>query len=409
MALRQIDAARIVERLEQLFALGEPPHANRPGLGEAEERALELVSDWMREAGLAVERDSAGNLYGRLAGRETGTPEVWTGSHLDTVPAGGRYDGALGVVAGVEAVQQLAGRGVPRRTVAVIAFRDEEGWRFGSGLFGSRAVSGQVGAGELSDADGGGVTRGDALAALGLTREPASWSQPLPSAYIELHVEQGPRLAESGHAVGCVTGIAAMWGGRASFAGHAGHAGTTPMARRADAGLAAASSMIAIRDLAAALPGAVATVGEVRLTPGADNVIPGRAMITLDLRSPDDPTLDRLRRGVEEVCRERARADHCEASVSTDWQQPARVMHQAVVGAIRRSARSAGALLPELASGAGHDAGALAAASVPTGMIFARSLAHGVSHSPREHTDVEAIEISTRVLAGAIAELAGFD
>src|SRR5215210_5108714 len=218
----------LLERLEQLYAIGGGQGANRLGGSAQEDEAHELVAGWMREAGLEVERDEAGNLYGRLAGRRPELPEVWTGSHLDSVPGGGRFDGALGVVGGLEAVER-AGR--QQRTLTVVAFREEEGCR-GPGCVGSRALCSR----ELD---------------------------PAPAAFVELHIEQGPQLEAAGAPLGVVTGIAATARGEVVFDGRAGHAGTTPMGSRADALVAAAEFVLRLRDAAAAVDRAVATVGRI--------------------------------------------------------------------------------------------------------------------------------------------------
>src|SRR2546426_1712952 len=182
-------SSRALSRLEELFAIGGGPPANRPALSAAEEEAFALAARWMEEAGLVVSSDPAGNLYGRLVGARPELPEVWTGSHLDSVPEGGRFDGPLGVLGGLEAIERI---GRQDRTLTVVAFRDEEGWRFGRGCFGSRALYGQLEPGELETRDAAGVALREAVgrdlpAAGGLARPPA--------AYLELHIEQGPVLA----------------------------------------------------------------------------------------------------------------------------------------------------------------------------------------------------------------------
>ena len=207
---------RVLERLDRLYAIGGGPGANRLGGTREEDEAHELVAGWMREAGLEVEVDAAGNLFGRLRGRRPELPEVWTGSHLDSVPNGGRFDGALGVVGGLEAVERLGQR---ERTLVVIAFRDEEGCT-GPGCRGSRSLcSGRL--------------------------------DPVPAAFVELHIEQGPRLEAAGAPLGVVTGIAATARGKVVFEGREGHAGTTPMPQRDDALVAAAELVLRLRDAAA--------------------------------------------------------------------------------------------------------------------------------------------------------------
>jgi acetylornithine deacetylase/succinyl-diaminopimelate desuccinylase-like protein len=346
---------RVLARLDELYAIGGGAGANRLGGSDEEDRAHELLATWMREAGLEVEVDAAGNSFGRLRGRRPELPEVWTGSHLDSVPDGGRFDGALGVVGGLAAVER-AGR--QERTLTVVAFRDEEGWN-GPGCVGSRA-----------------------LCSRGL--------EPAPFAFVELHVEQGPRLDAAGAPLGVVTGIVATARGEVVFEGREGHAGTTSMADRADALVAAAEFVLRLRDAAASVDGAVATVGRVAVEPGASNVIPARVVVSVDVRAPDEGRVGEVSKVVPaELTRTAAVA-----------------MASGPSGALRDELELRGLPAAELPSGAGHDAGVLAAAGVPTAMLFVRSLNGGISHSPDEHSADEDVELAVSVLAGALERLA---
>jgi hydantoinase/carbamoylase family amidase len=308
----------------------------------------------MREAGLEVEIDPDGNLIGRVPVTVTGTVpvtvtetgEIWTGSHLDTVPRGGRFDGALGVVAGIEAVER-AGVG------AVVAFRGEE-----VGCIGSRALVAREG--------------------------------PLPRAFVELHIEQGPVLERAGAPLGLVTGIAGYARGELVIEGRAGHAGTTPMDARDDALVAAAEAILHIRDAARAIDGAVATVGQVEIEPGASKVIPGRVRLSVDVRAPDRERLDALLEAVG-----------LEPGAGVD---PVR-MDELCCGVLREEVDRLVLPVVELSSGAGHDAGVLAAAGVPAGMLFVRSLNEGISHSPDELSSEEDVALTVDVLAGALGRL----
>ncbi len=225
---------RIERRLDELYAIGGGPGANRPHGSAAEDEAHELAASWLAEAGLEVEVDRHGNLFGHAqvsdTVSDTGARPVWTGSHLDTVPRGGRFDGSLGVVAAIEAVERVG-------VGSVVVFRGEE-----VGCIGSRAL----------------VASGN----------------PLPRAFLELHVEQGPVLAAADASLGVVTGIVGYARGELVLDGRAGHAGTTPMAGRDDALVAAAAEILRIRDAALGIEGAVATVGQVEVEPGGANVIP---------------------------------------------------------------------------------------------------------------------------------------
>jgi acetylornithine deacetylase/succinyl-diaminopimelate desuccinylase-like protein len=332
---------RVLERLEELYAIGGGPGANRVGDSDGEQRAHDLAASWMREAGFEVEVDLAGNLVGRV-----GDARVWTGSHLDSVPQGGKFDGVLGVVAGIEAVERV-GAG------AVVAFRDEERGCVGSGAF---------------------VARRDSL----------------PDCFLELHVEQGPVLERQGAPLGVVTAIAAMARGEQVFEGEAGHAGTTPMAGRNDALCAAAEYVLHVRDAAARIDGAVATVGRIEVEPDAVNVIPARVRLTVDARAPDRERLDALLQALE-----------LDIPPMLEPVQMADGPRAALAAEVERL----GLPLVELPSGAGHDAAVLAAAGVPTGMLFVRSLNGGISHSPDELSSPEDVELAVEALAGAIATL----
>lgn len=337
---------RIFERLDEIYAIGGGRGANRPFGSAEEDEAHELAAGWMQEAGLDLERDSAGNLVGRFPG-EGG--EIWAGSHLDSVPEGGRFDGPLGVVAAIEALERI---GPQARPLAVVVFRGEE-----VGCVGSRA---RCEAGSL------------------------------PEAFVEVHVEQGPRLAAAGAPLGVVTGIVGYVRGEVAFHGVAGHAGTTPMEDRQDALCAAAAFVLHVRDAARSIEGAVATVGRVEVEPGAANVIPGRVSVSVDGRAPDGDRLDYL-----------VAAIGFEPSLRVE---PV-AMDESVRAALRAEVERLGLPVVELASGAGHDAGILAAHGVRAGMLFVRSLAGGVSHSPDEESSPEDVALAVDVLAGALERL----
>jgi acetylornithine deacetylase/succinyl-diaminopimelate desuccinylase-like protein len=327
---------RVLERLEELAAIGD-----RIGYSAEEDAAHQLAAGWFREAGLEVEVDAAGNLTGRIPG---GGRRVWTGSHLDTVPDAGRFDGTLGVVAGLEAVETL---GLPG--LGVVVFRDEE-----RGCVGSRGCAA------------------------------------LPDAYVELHIEQGPTLLAADAPLGVVTAIVGYVRGRRTFTGTAGHAGTTPMAVREDALVQAAEFVLHARDVARGIDGAVATVGQLTVEPGGTNVIPGRVVVSVDARAPDAERLDRLATALE-----------VEEQIRTEPSP----MAEEIRGALRAEVEALGLPVLELPSGAGHDAGILAAAGVPSGMLFVRSLNGGISHNPAELSSPEDIALAVDALTGALRRL----
>lgn len=344
---------RTLERLEELYAIGGGPGANRPHGSPAEDEAHRLAATWLEQAGLEVEVDRAGNLFGHTRTpcsvekvSDTVSDTVWVGSHLDTVPQGGRFDGALGVVSAIEAVES-AGAG------AVVVFRGEE-----VGCIGSRALC------------AGGAA--------------------LPRAFLELHVEQGPVLAARDVPVGVVTGIVGYARGEIVLEGRAGHAGTTPMVERDDALVAAASEIHRVRDAALAIPDAVATIGRVDVEPGGANVIPSRVRLSLDVRAPDS---DRLGALIEAI--------GFEPSYRVE---PSQFSGEAAK-ALRDAIEARGLPFVELPSGAGHDAGIMAAAGVDAAMLFVRSLNGGVSHSPEELSSEEDVALAVDVLTEALARL----
>jgi allantoate deiminase len=396
--------SRVLRRLEALFAIGAKQGANRPGLSAAEQQAHDLAAGWMAEAGLEVSVDAVGNLIGRARGSAPGLPEVWTGSHLDTVPNGGRFDGALGVVAGLEAV--AAASTEPRaRTIAVIAFRDEEGWRFGQGYFGSRALCGQFDPGELEARDASGTSIGQALTALGLP-PPGRSAGPLPGAFVELHIEQGNTLAERGLAVGVVSGIVAMAGLTVRFSGERGHAGGTAMTDRRDALVAAARFVLGAHSLARSDARWRATVGELTVSDQAANVIASDVTAAVDARAQSDEALDGLLIQLRGAADESARQSGCACETTVAWQEPAVTMTPAVTGVLAAAAGHRAADEIAATSWAGHDAGILATAGVAADMLLVRAGRAGLSHSPYETVAAADIAAAVETLARALADLA---
>ncbi|MFL5930259.1 MAG: M20/M25/M40 family metallo-hydrolase [Gaiellaceae bacterium] len=340
---------QLAERLDEVYRIGGGVGANRVGGTREEDEACDLVAGWMEDAGLEVERDARGNVIGRLRGERPELPEVWTGSHLDSVPEGGKFDGPLGVLAGLEAVTAV---GRAQRTLGVVVFRDEE-----TGCHGSRWR----------------VEHGS-----------------LPGSYVELHIEQGPRLERAGAPLGIVTGIVSYARRRVGFTGAAGHAGTKPMDAREDALCKAAEYVLRVRDAAAAIDGAVGTVGVLEVEPGAVNVIPRAVNLTVDARAPDAARLGRLLSDLD---------------LEPEPVVPAAPMAESVRRVLRDEVERLGLPVVELPSGAGHDAGVLATAGVETGMLFVRSLNEGVSHSPDEHSNDADITLAVDVLTATLKRL----
>ena len=392
---------RLMERLDALARhTDEPGRLTRLYLTPAHRRASAALSAWMREAGMSVRVDPLATLIGRYEGRDPGLPAVLVGSHIDTVRDAGKYDGALGVLAGLTAVEELSRRGerLPF-AVEVVAFGDEEGVRFPSTLSSSRALAGTLSPEVLSCADGSGVKLADALIAFGCDPERLSEAARSPDevlAYIEPHIEQGPVLEEMGRPIGIVTAINGIRRLAVTITGEAGHAGTVPMSLRRDSLAAAAEMVLAVERTGRRHDGVVATVGRIEAHPGAVNVIPGRTSFTIDLRAASDELRDacvaEVRAAIEEIAARR----NCTAGISLMHTEPATTCAPAITAALTQAIEAEGMAPVALTSGAGHDAMAVAALC-PVGMLFVRC-AGGVSHNPAESITTEDAEACMRVL-----------
>lgn len=405
-----IDAERLWERLMQLGTIGRQAEGGvtRLSFSPEERAAKDLVTRFMQEAGLAVREDEIGNLIGRKEGKNPAAPVVLVGSHIDSVPNGGDFDGPLGVLAGVEILQAMNERGVEtEHPIEVIAFTDEEGTRFGYGMLGSRALGGRLQIEELEAQDEEGLSIAEAMRQNGLDpaqigramREPGSVK-----AYVELHIEQGKVLESRGLSVGVVNGIAGPIWVKFTLEGEAGHAGTTPMTMRRDPLAAASEIMLVIEREAARTNSTVGTVGKLQVFPGGANVIPGRVEFTLDLRDVDEAVRTRVEENIlreaKEICQRRG-----VKLLVEDLQRMAPVICSQEVQQAALAACEAEELETMiLPSGAGHD-GMQLVDFCPVGMIFARSR-DGISHNPAEYTSKEDCAKSAAVLYRTVLALA---
>jgi hydantoinase/carbamoylase family amidase len=398
--------------LERCAALGgiseEPGRLTRRFATEALARAGEEVAGWMREAGMAVRSDNAGNVIGRYDAEVAGAPTLLLGSHLDTVRDAGRYDGPLGVLAGIAVVERLAARGEPPAfAVEVVGFADEEGLRFGTAYLGSKVVAGHFDLECLQLTDEDGVTMAEAITAAG--GDPGAlagdaWSGAGLLGYWELHIEQGPVLEAEGLPVGVVSAIAGQSRIRVTLSGEAGHAGTVPMELRRDALSGAAELVLAAEAAARGEQGLVATVGELAVAPGAANVVPGGVTLSLDVRHADD---DARQRGCA-VLRARAEAIAAERRLGIEWrvlQETAAVATSPeLTGLLEQAIAEQGLPARRLTSGAGHDAVVMAGLA-PVAMLFVRC-AGGVSHNPAESVAEDDVAVALDVLSRAVDLLA---
>lgn len=400
----QIDPARLRQHLTELGKFGRTAAGgiSRPSFSAADLKAREYVTGLMIEAGCNVHTDAAGNLIGRVEGSSAG-PAVVLGSHIDTVPEGGQFDGTLGVLAAVEVMRTLReNKVVLCHPVEVIAFADEEGACL-MGTFGSRAMMGALHAGDLTKPVGkGGTTLQHVLKSAGLDpqRLPEAIRDPSTvKAYLELHVEQGGILESRGASIGVVEGIVGISRYVFTFKGQPNHAGTTPMNMRQDALLAACQLVLAVPDLVKQEGDMVGTVGMLEIKPGAANVIPGEVKFVVELRAMEKEKVQR----VAEALRQKAQVlmDYTfEVGMDKDpvWLTPW------VTSIIERAAEEGGYVNHRMVSGAGHDAMNFAYKSVPTGMIFVPSKA-GISHAKDEWTDWEDCGRGAQVLLDALLKV----
>jgi beta-ureidopropionase / N-carbamoyl-L-amino-acid hydrolase len=404
-----IDAARLQEDLETLAGFGrtEDDGVSRPSFSPADLEARSWLAGRCAEAGLTYREDAAGNVFMRLDGPPG--PAVWTGSHLDSVPNGGRLDGALGVMAALEVLRSLAERDVElARPVEAVSFADEEGAYLG--FLGSKAAVPGLTPDELSTVEGrDGRKLADAMAEAGYDLAAVGDARIDPAevhAYVELHIEQGAVLQQAGIPVGVVTHIVGVGRGALTFQGRADHAGTTPMDLRRDATRGGAALLAQLSDLPAAVGAgdAVVTCGRLSVEPGADNIVPARMVLHLDIRDRDRAAIEAVEQ--ELVARAGSLAERHDLEVSyerTSMTDPT-PLDERIQAVSLEVARQEGLEVRVMPSGAGHDAQVVAPA-IPTGMLFVPSV-DGRSHSPLEHTPWEDIARGTRVLYGVVCELA---
>jgi allantoate deiminase len=408
-------AQTIMQRCDALGAISEEPDRRTRRYGTPAMRQVNAhVAEWMRGAGMSVRQDAMGNLIGRYEAASTGpdTKTLLLGSHLDTVRDAGRYDGPLGVLVGLAAIERLHARGerLPY-AIEIFAFADEEGLRFSTGYLGSRVVSGAFNPADLASTDTEGVTLERAMRDFGGDPEALEASARQTDdllGYVEVHIEQGPVLEARNLPVGIVSAIQGQSRVSVAFAGEAGHAGTVPMALRRDALAAAAEFVLAVEREGQATSELVATVGQLNVEPGASNVIPGRVTLSLDLRHPDDA----IRKQAITHLQAEAQAIAQRRDIAADWKHLGTSRSVTCAPRLRerlaRAVAEAGVEPFELPSGAGHD-GVMLSRLTEIAMLFVRC-ERGVSHNPAEAViegDVAvALDVVERFLALTATEQA---
>ena len=366
------------------------------------------VRDWFKaqaEAlGCIVTIDDMGNMFARRAGVRTDVPPIAFGSHLDTQPTGGKFDGALGVLAALEAMRTMVRAGYETfAPIEVVNWTNEEGSRFSPAMLASGVFAGvftREHAAARADRDG--ETFGNALETIGY-RGPERCGEHKLSAFFELHIEQGPYLEAEGKDVGVVTGVQAMRWYEVTIVGQDSHAGTTPMPRRRDALVGAAHLISAVENAARSYPPAVGTVGRVEVKPGSPNVIPGEVFFTIDLRCPDPAILDSIERDIAGAAQRLRSERTLEIELKTIWTQPPQPFHPDCIAAVRSAVQVSGYSTRDMISGAGHDA-AYVARVAPASMIFVPCM-DGISHNEAEYSSKEQCAAGAQVLLQAVLEL----
>jgi N-carbamoyl-L-amino-acid hydrolase len=413
----RIDSQRLWKSLMDLARIGAYQDndsgltgVNRLALSDADAQGRAQVKRWFAEAGLEVRVDRVGNVYGRRAGRKGGPP-VLCGSHIDSVPTGGAFDGALGVLGGLEVVRALDDAKVEtERPIEIAFFTEEEGVRFGTDMLGSAVAVGRIALdAALALRDGAGLTVGEELRRIGFAGDHPPRLEPphVPHAYVECHIEQGPVLAAAGMELGVVTGCQAISWQELAIAGRSAHAGTTPMELRRDAGLAASLVNVRIHEMVRSgrYGDLRATMGRLDLHPDRINIVPSRATCTVDLRNPDDARMAQAEQDLAGYLKEVER----QARVTITARQTARTgsvrFDPKVQEIIGGHIDAAGLRQQRILSGAGHDAQELAAIC-PTAMIFVPGEHEGISHNPREYSTPKACADGVGVLLATLLALA---
>ena len=410
-----IDIDRLWRRLEALGEIGAVHGPNgergcaRLALTDADRDGRDLVVTWMRDLGLDVTIDAIGNVVATRPGADPTAAAVMMGSHIDTVRTGGRFDGNLGVLAGIEVIETLAQHGVVTdHPVSVAFFTDEEGARFAPDMLGSLVYVGGMAVEEALDvrAADDGARLGDELERIGYAGPTPCPAAAAPHAYVELHIEQGPVLEDEGLTIGVVTGVQGISWTELTITGQSAHAGTTPMRLRHDPGYVAAAITTGVRSIAQRMGGSqVATVGRIDVTPNLVNVVPAQIVMTVDLRNTDEALLQEAEAEFRSLCDELAQAEGVSITSRTLARFEPVVFDASMVDRVEAAAGERGLSSRRMPSGAGHDAQMLARVC-PTSMVFVPS-ANGLSHNIAEYTAPADIEAGANVLLDVVLDLAG--
>jgi allantoate deiminase len=408
---KMINSSRLQSHFEAMSLIGKigETGTNRPAHSTDEKKAFELAASWMQEAGMTTKIDNFGNLIGHLQGTNPELPVLMMGSHLDSQPYGGRFDGVAGVLCAIEVVMALKENNIqPTRSIEVISFADEEGWRFNKGLFGSKGILGKLEEGDLQRTDKDGITREQALKDFGCDITQFKQDEYQPGSihcFLELHIEQGPVLDIANKPIGVVSGISGPLWLTLKLKGMAGHAGSVPMAIRKDALVGAAEIIIALNEIATQIPGAptVGTVGTLNVFPASRNIIPEEVTMTIDLRDIDLERRHRYEKQLMDKIESITKKHQLTYSISEDTNSEPRYCADWIKQIIHQQCENLKLDAPELMSGPFHDSLPLSYAC-DYGMIFIRSK-DGISHNPLEYSSYEDLALGTNVLLGTVMEI----
>ncbi len=407
----KINSSRLQSHFEAMSLIGKIGETGtcRPAHTQLEKQGFELAASWMEAAGMKTHIDNFGNLIGRLEGKNPELPVLMMGSHLDSQPYGGRFDGVAGVLCAIEVVKTLSENEIqPERSIEVISFADEEGWRFNKGLFGSRGILGKLEEGELQRVDKDGITREQALKDFGCDSTNFKASEYRSGSifcFLELHIEQGPILDLAKKPVGIVSGISGPLWWTVKLKGMAGHAGSVPMPIRKDAMVGAAEIIIALNEIATQVPGnpTVGTVGTLTVFPASRNIIAEEVTFTVDLRDIDLERRNRYEKQLRERIELITKKHQLTYEISEDTNSEPRYCADWIKEIIHSECEKLQLEAPEIMSGPFHDAMALSYAC-DYGMIFVRCK-DGISHNPLEYSSYEDLAIGANVMLGTVLEI----
>jgi len=406
-----INPARLQQHFEAMSEIGKigETGTNRPAHSPDEKKAFELAASWMQAAGMTTRIDNFGNLIGTLQGSDSSLPVLMLGSHLDSQPYGGRFDGVAGVLAAIEVASTLAEKGIqPKRSIQVVSFADEEGWRFNKGLYGSKGILGRLDPEDIERKDKDGISRRQALIDFGCNPAQSKQDEYAPGSiycFLELHIEQGPVLDVAKKPIGVVSGISGPIWWTVKLKGMAGHAGSVPMPLRKDALLGAAEITMALYEIATQVSGAptVGTVGTMNVFPASRNIIAEEVSFTIDLRDIDIERRNRYEEQLRKKIQAIAAKHQLEYSISEDFVCEPRYCADWIKKIIHSECVKLNLDAPELMSGPFHDALALSYAC-DYGMIFVRCK-DGISHNPLEFSSWDDLSLGTEVLYGSVLQV----